>query len=188
MGYQATSATAPILAGNWYHLAVVFDGTNPNNVLVTYVNGVPIAGAAATSTTILNVLREASSPLYIGGVSDTDTDAFNGMIDEVRIYNRALTFAEVQALSQAVPTEVGPVITAASPLSGQVGSPLALSATVTGQGTLTYNWSELNGPSTLTIASPTSIATSTTPSQPGAYGLLFTANDGTITIPWPTSH
>jgi hypothetical protein len=46
---------------------------------------------------------------------------------------------------------------------------------------LIYNWSEVNGPSTLSIASPTSISTSTTPSVPGAYNLLFSANDGVIT-------
>jgi len=45
-----------------------------------------------------------------------------------------------------VPADTGPVITTSSPLSGQVGQPLALAATVSGQGTLSLSWTQLSGP------------------------------------------
>jgi hypothetical protein len=171
-----------ITLGKWYHIVMVFDGTQTNNNLQLYINGNPDKFSTITPT---SVARNSTANLHIGTADSADNNAgqggFNGMIDEVRMYNRALTFAEVQALYQAVPTDVGPVITTASPLSGAVGSPLALSATVTGQGTLTYNWSELSGPATLNITNATTTTATTTPAQPGAYGLQFTANDGTIT-------
>ena len=176
---------ASITTGKWYHCVVMFDGTQTTNNFQQYINGYPYKFQSSTQTT---VPRNATSNLHIGAFDTADTNAsnggFNGLIDEVRIYNRLLTFAEVQALYQAVPTDLGPVITTTSPLTGAVGNPLALSATVSDSkpaSALNFNWSEVSGPSTLTIASPTSISTSTTPGVPGAYGLQFSASDGIIT-------
>jgi hypothetical protein len=180
---SATLEGATITTGQWYHCVVQFDGTQPNNNnLQMYLNGYPYKFMSTSQT---SVPRNATANLHIGAYDTADSLAtnagFNGLIDEVRIYNRLLSFAEIQALYQAVPTDTGPVITTASPLSGAVGNPLALTATVTGQGTLTYDWSQLTGPATLSITNPTTASATTTPSQPGAYGLEFTANDGTIT-------
>ena len=176
----------PISAGIWYHVAVVLDGSTPNtNIQRTYINGVPVFVTNTTATTP-GVASKPTSSLFIGGTSATDTAAFNGQIDEVRIYDRALSLSEVQDLSAAAPGNMGPVITTNPSLSGASGQPLALTASVTDDGkpspsALTYNWSQLTGPSTLSIASPTSISTSTTPTGPGTYGLQFSASDGAIT-------
>jgi hypothetical protein len=127
----------------------------------------------------------STSPLTIGAASATDTHAFNGMIDEVRIYNRALSYSEVQALAAVTPSNLGPVVTTNTSLTGQVGLPMALSATVVDNdpvgGALSYNWSQTSGPGTINIASPGSLTTTGTPNQPGSYGLQFMANDGVIT-------
>ena len=183
---SATLEGASITTGQWYHCVVQFDGTQPNNNnLQMYINGYPFKFASTNQT---SVPRNPTANLHIGAYDIADNLAtnggFNGMIDEVRIYNRILTFPEIQALYQAVPADTGPVITTSPTLSGAVGNPLTLSATVTdskGPGSLSYLWSELNGPSLLTIASPTSIATTTTSSVPGAYNLQFSANDGVVT-------
>ena len=172
--------SSAITAGKWYHLAVVFNGSTKTQQ--AYVNGYLISSSSVSGSA---VLRKGNVPLIIGGISTTDAHAFNGMIDEVRIYDRVLTLAEIQSLAAATPSNLGPVITTNSSLTGSVGSPVTLSATVADNdpvgGTLTYNWGQTSGPATLTIASPTSISTTTTPSQPGTYGLQFMANDGIIT-------
>ena len=176
-----------IAANQWYHVAVVYKGynatTQPTNNQQTYINGVPVS---YTNATAITVARKAGNPLLIGAVSTTDTHAFNGQIDEVRIYTRALSLSEIQALAAAAPSNLGPVITTNTSLSGIVPLPLALTAMVTDDGnpaggSLTYNWSQVSGPATLTIPNPTSISTTTTPAVAGSYGLQFTASDGAIT-------
>jgi hypothetical protein len=81
----ASPATLPL--NTWTHIAVTYDGA----VMRLFVNGSQVAtrsqsGAMATS----------SDPLRIGGTSLASA-FFQGRIDEVRIYNRALTPAEVSA-------------------------------------------------------------------------------------------
>ena len=79
--------TAQLPLNTWTHLAATYNG----NVLALYVNGTQAAqllvtGAVATS----------ASPLKLGGNAIWG-EWFAGQIDEVRIYNRALTATEIQA-------------------------------------------------------------------------------------------
>jgi len=78
--------TGALTANTWAHLAATYDGAT----MRLYVNGVLVAsraqaGASATS----------ANPLQIGGDSIYG-QYFTGMIDEVRIYNRALSVTEIQ--------------------------------------------------------------------------------------------
>jgi glucose/arabinose dehydrogenase len=79
------SATVPLNA--WTHLAVTFDGTT----LRLYVNGAlagskAAAGSMAASTGVLRIGGNAIWPEF-----------FAGLIDEVRVYNRALSATEIGA-------------------------------------------------------------------------------------------
>jgi glucose/arabinose dehydrogenase len=84
---QNTNGTAAPPVGAWTHLASVYDGS----ALRLYVNGVQ-AGTRAVTGTLVN----SASPLRIGGNSLWN-EYFNGQIDDVRLYNRALSQAEVQS-------------------------------------------------------------------------------------------
>jgi hypothetical protein len=78
----------------WTHVALTYDGTQ----LRLYVNGVQVATRATSGT-----IQTNSSPLRIGG-NVPYGEFFNGRIDEVRIYNRALSQAELQAdMNTAIP-------------------------------------------------------------------------------------
>ena len=86
-GEVDTAGSSQVAANTWTHLAVTYDLTS----LKLYVNGVqvssrPVSGAVAGST----------SPLRIGG-NTVWGEYFAGLIDEVRIYNRALPASEIQA-------------------------------------------------------------------------------------------
>jgi hypothetical protein len=95
---------APLL-NTWTHLAGTYDGTT----MRFYVNGTQVAtqpqtGAISTST----------DPLQIGG--DTIYNQyFQGTIDEVRIYNVALSAAQIQT---DMNTPVGNIPTAPGSLTG----------------------------------------------------------------------
>jgi hypothetical protein len=71
----------------WSHVALTFDGT----MLRLYVNGSQVSSRATTGA-ILRTTR----PLWIGGNSPYG-EYFQGLIDEVRVYDRPLSRAEVRA-------------------------------------------------------------------------------------------
>jgi hypothetical protein len=87
-GYRGASGTAPLTAGTWTHLAAtVSDGS-----LRLYVNGTLVK-----TTALPGPLTITDSPLRIGGNSYWTKEYFAGLIDEVRVYNRALSTAEILA-------------------------------------------------------------------------------------------
>ena len=189
-GGTTLQSAGQITANKWQHIVMVFDGSTTANNLQLYLNG---AVDKFISITPASVPRNATANVSIGS---NDTYDFTGMMDEVRIYNRALTLAEVQDLYAAVPANVGPVVSIAAPITGNAGDAIALSGTATDDGKpspLTLGWSTLSGPGSVTFANATSASTNVTFAQAGAFALRLTANDGAITtwantnatIAWP---
>lgn len=89
-----SAVTGPTAAatGVWNHMCGTYDGTT----MRLYVNGVSVAtlarsGAITSSTGIFTIGCDASS-------STTRAEYFTGSIEEVRIYNRALSAGEVQTV------------------------------------------------------------------------------------------
>ena len=74
-------------AKTWTHLAVTSDGTTQR----LYVNGVQVASRAQSGT-----MPVSTGAMRIGGNSIWG-EYFKGRIDEVRVYNRALTASQIQA-------------------------------------------------------------------------------------------
>jgi hypothetical protein len=83
---ELIGGTAPPL-GSWTHLAGTYDGST----LRIYVNG-----TLASSKTTTQTMPNSTNPLYIGG-NVRWGEFFDGAIDDVRIYNRALSQTEIQA-------------------------------------------------------------------------------------------
>ena len=78
-------------SNTWTHLAATYNGATQR----LYVNGVQVGSRAQTGT--LNV---SANPLRIGGNTVWANEYFKGLIDEVRVYNRALSQAEIAAVSK----------------------------------------------------------------------------------------
>ncbi len=76
----------------WYYFTVVRDAVNKK--LRLYVNGVQ-SGAEKSYT---RVVSSSNRKVTIGRRSEGTAQAFNGLIDEVRIYDKALSVDEVKAL------------------------------------------------------------------------------------------
>jgi glucose/arabinose dehydrogenase/fibronectin type 3 domain-containing protein len=83
--YIAGPTASPV--GAWTHVALTYDGTT----LRLFVNGTQVTTRATTG-----VIQTTASPLWIGG-NQPYGEYFNGLIDEVRVYNRALTATEISA-------------------------------------------------------------------------------------------
>ena len=103
---QVTSPSA-LTAHAWTHLATTYDGA----MLRLFVNGIQVASQPATGPLVLS-----TSPLEIGG-SLVDGGAFTGLIDEVRIYNTALTAAQIQTDMTTPVTSTTPAATPTLPSS-----------------------------------------------------------------------
>lgn len=126
INYTSNNAEVNLNAGSavpvnvWTHLAGTFDGS----MLRLYVNG-QVVGSKATSAPI----DTTTGVLRIGGDSVWPGEYFPGTIDEVRIYNRALSLSELQTDmatpivgSGAPPDTTPPTVTLDSPASGFVVS------------------------------------------------------------------
>ena len=78
--------------GTWVHVAATYDQA----YLHIYVNGVQVDDASTPCTN--NIVSDTSKALAIGAQSDGG-NKFTGSIDDVRVYNCALSLAEIQVLA-----------------------------------------------------------------------------------------
>ena len=91
-----TTGSTPLSLDRWYHIAVTFDGVQGNIFVDGQLDGTKVV--AATST------NNVASALNIGGRNgpgEPNRWYFSGLIDEVEIFNRALSAAEIWAIYNA---------------------------------------------------------------------------------------
>lgn len=81
VGYSPTTA--------WTHYAAIWDGST----MRMYINGAPLAWTAAASGT----MSASSANLIFGAEWDT-SEPMDGFMDDVRIYNRAPSVAEISQI------------------------------------------------------------------------------------------
>lgn len=85
----------PVLPTNtWKHVVVVLAGAPAGGTL--YVDGAPVDTDTAVTLRPSDIGNTTMN--WLGRSQYTSDTYFNGLIDELRIYNRALTAAEVMAL------------------------------------------------------------------------------------------
>ena len=128
-GTNRTAEGAALPANTWTHVAGTYDGTT----LRLFVNGLPAASIAASGS-----IATSSGVLRIGGNSLWG-EFFQGTIDEIRVYNRALTQAEIQA---DLTTPVGGSTPDTTPPVRSNGLPTGTLAAGTTQTTLSLTTNE----------------------------------------------
>lgn len=82
------SPSGEFVAGTWYQVAVTYNGST----VTLYVDGSSVATSNLGAFTL-----QTSYPVWVG-TRPSGSSYFNGSISGVRIYNRALSPAEIQAL------------------------------------------------------------------------------------------
>jgi hypothetical protein len=86
-GERTVAAPSALTVNTWTHLAVTYDGS----VLALYRNGTQVATLLQSGP-----ILTSTGALRIGG-NTIWPEWFAGLIDEVRVYNRALTQTQIQA-------------------------------------------------------------------------------------------
>ena len=114
-GNQNTIGPSVLAVNTWTHLAATFDGA----MVRLFVNGVQVATQAQVTP-----LASSTGTLQIGADSYAGEN-FAGRIDEVRIYNRALSATEIQIdMATAVgsapppPDTTPPTVALTAPVGG----------------------------------------------------------------------
>jgi hypothetical protein len=115
---QVLNGASQLPANTWSHLAQTYDGSN----MRLYVNGVQVATRAQTGS-----ISASAEALRMGGAG-SGSYSFAGRIDDVRIYNRSLSQADIQ-LDMTTPVAGGvavpPDTTPPTISSGQPSGTLA---------------------------------------------------------------
>jgi fibronectin-binding autotransporter adhesin len=151
------TGTAALNDNNWHFITVV-DNAGVESI---YVDG----NVDTVTSTMGLPLASGANQIWIGGSPDYDSGAvkIKGLIDEVRMFNRALSQTEVQALYNTnslftTPGNVLPVSTRVTVASGAAldlsGMPQTV-ASLAGSGAVTNT----GGPATLTVSSSTGTTT-----------------------------
>jgi hypothetical protein len=86
-----------LVPGVWQHVALCYDKVSGTGVI--YLNGIPVArsnlGSFTPQTSYANLLVGARTTF---GSVENPVSAYSGGLDEIGIYNRALSAAEIQAI------------------------------------------------------------------------------------------
>jgi hypothetical protein len=137
---QESVSTSTVNDGQWHQVVAVYESGGQKRL---YVDGQP---AEATGPAVPIVPNTA--PFLVGGVSvgGMPQGFFHGWIDEVQVYRRALTGAEVEYLFQHPDAEEIPGVLEPRVVAGLVGHTVERGATValaveaTGDEPLNYEW------------------------------------------------
>ncbi|HEY2366699.1 MAG TPA: LamG domain-containing protein, partial [Polyangiaceae bacterium] len=88
----AVSGTGPALTA-WHHLAWTFD----TGKTTLFLDGVSTAVSTTAPSTLVD---DPTSTLTVGCHPGSTIYPFQGVIDEMRVYDRALTASEITSLAQ----------------------------------------------------------------------------------------
>src|ERR1017187_5059952 len=167
-----------IAPNTWYHLVVTWNGAN----VVTYINGANASTRAETVIPVSNVSNFGVGQSLINSGHD-----FLGTIDEVGMWNRALTSIEVAGLYNSGTGLAYPFITGTSIPTANAGSNQSLPAGTT-TANLSGSGSDVGGTITgyawmqTTAFAGVTITPSTSPATPGSAQVTGLTNGHTYTF------
>ncbi len=183
---NSTAAASRVVTGSalstgaWHHVVGTYDGAT----IRLYIDGAQVGTGTVYSTAITH----STSPLVIGRAPGGNT--WLGKLDEVALYNRALTAAEVTTRYTFSPLPSGMAFNAATPnISGTPVSPSAAGTypfTIIAQDTANCTGRK---DYSLALSCPIITLTGTPPAayRGVVYSTTITASGGTGTYTWPTA-
>ncbi|HEX8923133.1 MAG TPA: LamG domain-containing protein [Patescibacteria group bacterium] len=101
--YLSPDAGVGIWDGGWHHITGTYDGS----FIRLYVDSAEIGSGTPHNTAITYNLPD-SNDLFIGSYNGMTSHGFTGTIDEVRLWNRALTAAEIAKHATSNSSAVAP--------------------------------------------------------------------------------
>ena len=97
--YSCWGGSSTINDTNWHFVAVTSTRSNLSNSGITfYIDGISTNSFNSTQVPSGFSVASAANALCIGSISPAGFDIFNGMIEDLRIYNRTLSSQEIKSL------------------------------------------------------------------------------------------
>jgi autotransporter-associated beta strand protein len=137
-GFVEPFGATHVNLNQWYHVAVARDDNA--KTITLYVNGVQDGSVSYAGIPVLPLqgdkLLGGSGPGFL-------RDSFSGLLDEVALFNRALSAAEIQNIYNSRAFGGGDTVNVGS--AGNTLDPIQGALTVNGQGNSTLNFNDLSG-------------------------------------------
>jgi hypothetical protein len=185
--YSWNFSTAKPASNQWFHVSVLFDrrSTATGSKQLLYLNGKPCL-SDALGTGVATNAAAFTTPLVIGNNNTTGNRNFDGVLDEMRVYNRFITDEEARLLAIDPDNNHPPVIEGPTNLMAKVGRPVALQNVAMDDGqpfatTLTTGWSVVSGDaSKVSFADASAPGTTATFTKTGNYVIMLSASDSEL--------
>ncbi|HXF11477.1 MAG TPA: LamG-like jellyroll fold domain-containing protein, partial [Desulfuromonadaceae bacterium] len=169
-GVSAAIPAGDLGTSNWVQLAGTYDGAKWN----LYRNGTLLASAADSIGAVL-ITNENWA---IGARGAGTSQFYSGFVDEVAIFNRALTSNEIAtAYSGANPTNPPTIVTQPAGLVTNVGGTFSLSVVAGGSPLLAYQWTR-NQTNLVGATNATYLRTNAAVADSGFYSVVVTNASG----------
>ena len=171
------------LASGWQHLVLAWSsGLAP----ALFINGrldQPLSQMFPLGGVLTNC-----SQFIVGKGPPGTPNSWNGLVDDVRVFPRALTANEIAALAALPPTNYGPVVNAGADVTLQLTVPGVLEGTVTDDGlpnppgAVSNNWSMVSGPAPITLTNAAALTNTILFAQAGDYVFRLMSDDGQVKV------
>ncbi len=132
-GWEINAPQGSILLDTWHHMAIVYR----NNTIALYRDGIPMSAPAPGKLGEINDL-----PLTIGAYDDVDTALryLNGTLDELALWQRPLSEAEILELAGKDIAGAPSIEVQPSAQKKLEGTTVTFSVVATGLRPVTYQW------------------------------------------------
>ena len=96
VGAQDAISEARIPIDQWTHVAMTYDAQDPKHQVRLYIHGEEAAYASVEETAGDHLIQAAKRPLFVS--TPEPPFAFDGLIDDVRVYSGALSAGQIQRI------------------------------------------------------------------------------------------
>jgi len=166
---RVVSPTAPVSL--WDGLYHVVAGTYDGQHVRLYVDGREVGGGTPATGAVAYGTSHAAGKLLVGDFAETSGSAnFTGLVDEIRLYDTALTAAEIA--SSAVDAVL--IVDQPQGRTFDPGSDVTLSVTAQGPAPLSYQWRK-DGADLAGATGPVLVLPNAPADAAGAYTVLVSA-------------
>ena len=178
--HEFTSAGGLLTQGSYQHVALTYDKSS--GIGTFFVNGAVVAQQNLGSFT-----PDTEHTLYLGlRPSGGAVTRFAGQMDEVCVYGRALSTAEIQAIYNAgsagkcLPAVAPTITTQPQSQTVGVGANAVFSVMAAGTSPLSYQW-RLNGTNISGAVASSLTVTNAQVTNSGTYSVVITNAHGSVT-------
>jgi len=92
--FNFTHSTTGLNDGNWHHVAFSWDGSTTTNAVKLYIDNVVNTGTSSRAASNIAAFNE----MTVGVPRSSNTDYWNVKIDQLRVFNKAISASEVTTL------------------------------------------------------------------------------------------